>query len=94
MVLSLPQLTDKLSSGSAKWRDLLGSLRAYTHLPWDRKELVDVATYHLKGLCCYYCLYKELCDRLLISDIRAGYSHALYDQYRQLIVIDGSVLNV
>ncbi len=49
VVLSLPRLANSLLSGCTKWRELLGCLRVCYHLPWERKELVDVAMHHLKG---------------------------------------------
>lgn len=49
VVVSLPQLRDTVKSGVYKWKELLGSMSIYSELPWERKALVDVATYHLES---------------------------------------------
>ena len=74
MVLSLPQLQDKLKSGCSRWMELLGGLRIYTHLPWERNVLVDVALYHLKGRNRFVHL---LCFHWLINDPRLLHAPAI-----------------
>ena len=50
VVLSFPRLCDVMVSGSEGWRELVGSVRVCCHLPWDRRQLVDTALYHLTGM--------------------------------------------
>jgi len=49
VVLSLSRLSSVMKSGIYKWKGLLNSLSAYCELPLERKKLIEVASYHLKG---------------------------------------------
>ena len=49
LVLSLSNLRGTIRSGCHRWRDLFGSVQVYFCLPWERRELVSVATHHLRG---------------------------------------------
>lgn len=49
VVVSVPELRGIVKSGCYKWKELLGSMAIYNELPWERKRLVEVATYHLEG---------------------------------------------
>ena len=67
MVVSLPELRDTVRTGVYKWKELLSSVSTYSELPWERKALVDVATYHIQSklpiaiIIVLHCLYTEGC---------------------------------
>jgi len=50
VMLAFPRLRDVVTSISERWTELMGSVRACCHLPWDKRQLVDTALHHLKGL--------------------------------------------
>ena len=43
----MPELRGTVKSGVYKWRELLDTVSIYCELPWERKALVEVASYHL-----------------------------------------------
>ena len=49
VVVAVPQVGVAAPSGCGGWAELLNALRVCYHLPWDRKQLMDVAKYHLAG---------------------------------------------
>ena len=48
-ILSFPDLSFTHQSGILKRKNLLSVVNISYQLPWDRKELLHVANYHLKG---------------------------------------------
>ena len=48
-ILSFPDLSFTHQSGILKRKNLLSVVNICYQLPWDRKELLHVANYHLKG---------------------------------------------
>ena len=69
LVLSLSNLRETVESGCHRWRDLFGSIHIYSCLPWNRRELVGVASHHLSGkyvhtymyIFCMY-MYNDMCS--------------------------------
>ena len=49
LILTLSSLSQSVKSGCHRWKDLFGSLQVYSNLPWERKDLVNVAAFHIKG---------------------------------------------
>ena len=52
VVVAMPQMGVAMPSGCAGWAELLNALKVCYHLPWDRKQLMNVAMHHLAGEGC------------------------------------------
>ena len=49
VVVCIPDIATAVACGVLKWRDLLNEVYLLYQLPWDRKQLMSVANYHLSG---------------------------------------------
>ena len=49
LVVCMPDISTAIGRGLLQWRDLLNEVYLLYQLPWDRKQLVSVANYHLSS---------------------------------------------